>query len=807
MNLQHSCCEQNQTLGDDTLKKIILTALMAIFLLNGCNSEDPSLLDTDSGSVYTPAGNEVTAPFAYAGNDQTVAHDETVTLSASGSSAYTGSAVIYEWKTGSTVLSNESSFSISTLLPGTYSIVLTITDDIGVTSSDTVVVKVVPNASPTADAGDDQTIAHDGVTHLNASGSSDSDGTISSYEWKIQDHILSTESSFSISTLLIGEYTITLSVTDNDGVTDTDTVIVNILPNSSPTANAGSNQNIVPGGTVSLNASGSSDSDGTIVSYQWKDGSTILSTKSSFSTDGFSTGTHTITLTVTDDDGATGTDTVIVNVTTNSAPTANAGTDKTVTYGSSVYLSASGSSDSDGTIVSYEWKDGTTLLSTKSSFYISTLTTKTHTITLTVTDDDGSTGTDTVLVNVSAGNVSPTASAGIDRTVAYGEKVYFYSTGSSDEDGTIASYKWKEGTTTLSYSSTFSTTTLSKGTHTITLTVTDNDGATDTDTVVITVDYKPSATNLTFTTSVDTQIAIKTSYNYNSGSAIDRVFWKIISPSGKTYTKDFDTSYNGYNYYETLTLKYADEDVFDQDGTYTVETYVTNLNGLVSTTHSETVYITLPYQSETITHNSLTYKTVKSSNTSKIWLDRNLGATTICGYYNDSSCYGDYYQWGRDRDGHEKSYSLTTSVQATDVTNAGSRFIFDSTKTYNYDWAKNADSDGTLRSFNWSKTDATTVCPVGYRVPTITEVKAETVDAGLTNRDGAVNSFLKLPTAGYRAANTGTLSSQATWGYLWSSSTDSVSGGAQTIEFSSTSLKVVTNLGRAGGNPVRCIKD
>ena len=90
-------------------------------------------------------------------------------------------------------------------------------------------------------------------------------------------------------------------------------------------------------------------------------------------------------------------------------------------------------------------------------------------------------------------NVPPTANAGPDQTVSDAdgngvESVTFDGSASTDTDGTIVSYQWTEGATTLSSGpGALQTTQLTLGEHTVTLTVTDNQGATGTDTVVITV--------------------------------------------------------------------------------------------------------------------------------------------------------------------------------------------------------------------------------------------------------------------------------------------------------------------------------
>ncbi|MGB0373099.1 MAG: InlB B-repeat-containing protein [Opitutales bacterium] len=90
---------------------------------------------------------------------------------------------------------------------------------------------------------------------------------------------------------------------------------VNTVP---PTAQAGADQIVADNDdndseTVMLDGSGSSDPDGSLVSYIWsKDGSPIASGVSP--SVALPVGTHTITLTVTDDDGETDSDTVIITV-------------------------------------------------------------------------------------------------------------------------------------------------------------------------------------------------------------------------------------------------------------------------------------------------------------------------------------------------------------------------------------------------------------------------------------------------------------------------------------------------------------
>ena len=83
----------------------------------------------------------------------------------------------------------------------------------------------------------------------------------------------------------------------------------------------------------------------------------------------------------------------------NQPPVANAGVDKSVTVNQAINLVGTGT-DSDGSIVAYEWKEGVTTLSNSASFDYTPTTVGEHNLTLTVTDDDGAVGSDGVTIEV-----------------------------------------------------------------------------------------------------------------------------------------------------------------------------------------------------------------------------------------------------------------------------------------------------------------------------------------------------------------------------------------------------------------------
>ncbi|CAB5496941.1 hypothetical protein AZO1586I_91, partial [Bathymodiolus thermophilus thioautotrophic gill symbiont] len=161
----------------------------------------------------------------------------------------------------------------------------------------------------------------------------------------------------------------------------------------------------------------------------------------------------------------------------------------------------------------------------------------------------------------------------------------------------------------------------------------------------------------------------------------------------------------------------------------------------------------------TISFKGLTYKLVTSPDTGRVWLDRNLGATQVATKVDDSAAYGDYYQWGRAKDGHQSSTS-GTQTPSSDIVSGNSKFIYG-----RGDWTT-IDSSGRLRVDAWKDGDKNDICPAGFSVPTEADLKAET--GNIQNINDAASSFLKIPAAGIR--NEGakfSFSDRGDSAYLW----------------------------------------
>ena len=212
------------------------------------------------------------------------------------------------------------------------------------------------------------------------------------------------------------------------------------VPNQPPVANAGDLQTVAIGATVMLDGSASTDSDGTIATYAWVHTTTDgVAPTTAITVANGETSTFTapdaamdldlvFTLTVTDDGGATNintdTNTVTITVTapavtTNQPPVANAGADQSVTASTTgVTLDGTASTDSDGTIQSYEWvHTSTDDAPPATAITVADGVTSTFTapdaaaelvFTLTVTDDDAATHSDTVTITVTAPAVTTT---------------------------------------------------------------------------------------------------------------------------------------------------------------------------------------------------------------------------------------------------------------------------------------------------------------------------------------------------------------------------------------------------------------
>jgi PKD repeat protein len=172
------------------------------------------------------------------------------------------------------------------------------------------------------------------------------------------------------------------------------------------------------GNTVTVDGGGSTDSDGDVTAYAWDFGDGATGSGVTASHD-YAPGTYTVTLRVTDDDGATGTSSqsVTIPAAANQPPTAAF----THTVSELTVSVDADAADPDGTVASYAWTwgDGSSGSGETASHAYSAA--GTYTVTLVVTDDGGATATATAAVTVSStGGPPPLAADTFERTVTSG---------------------------------------------------------------------------------------------------------------------------------------------------------------------------------------------------------------------------------------------------------------------------------------------------------------------------------------------------------------------------------------------------
>ncbi len=481
--------------------------------------------------------------------------DLNCTFDGTASSDPDGSIVGYAWDFGDGNVGTGAAPPHSYSGAGTFDVTLTVTDDQGATGTDTQQVTVAaPNQAPSAQFSASCTNLD---CSLDATASSDPDGSIASYAWDFGDGNSGTGKNQTHSYAAAGTYDVTLTVTDDQGATGADAQQVTVMvANVTPTAGfAPSCTNL----DCSFDGSASTDPDGSIASYAWNFGDGNSDTGPNPAHSYTAAGTYDVTLTVTDDMGATGTDTQQVIVTAaNQLPTAVfTPTCTNLDCG----FDGSASSDPDGSVQGYAWDFGDGNSDTGATPSHTYAAAGTYDVTLTVTDDVGATNSDTQQVTVSTANQSPTATFAPSCTDL---DCGFDASASQDPDGSIASYVWDFGDGNTGTGATPTHTFAAGGTYDVALTVTDDLGATDIDTQQVTVVAPNQLPTAAFTPGC---IGLNCSFN---GSA-------STDPDGSiaSYAWDFGDGNSGTG--QSPTHSYG------AGGTYSVTLTVTDDRGATAT--------------------------------------------------------------------------------------------------------------------------------------------------------------------------------------------------------------------------------
>jgi hypothetical protein len=237
-------------------------------ILRTVNANGAGLAETTTGMLLSPTGNFFLRVYASGGLSSTQLYRISITvqnanLAPSASDGTFGDKVRVTWpstitdgtgyqivrsttnstSTGTTlatVAGDVFTYDDTTAVPGTtyfYFIRAQQPGSVGyrfMTATGDAGFRTVSTQAPVANAGPNQTVSDndrsgDEVVTLDASGSTDADGTIVSYVWTEGANQLATGINPNI-TLPVGPHTLTLTVTDNSALTATDTVQINVDP-------------------------------------------------------------------------------------------------------------------------------------------------------------------------------------------------------------------------------------------------------------------------------------------------------------------------------------------------------------------------------------------------------------------------------------------------------------------------------------------------------------------------------------------------------------------------------------------------
>lgn len=495
-----------------------------------------TLIATDVNGVQSDPDEVVVSVFAEGTNQNPTANagpDKIITLPAASTTFsgtgtdLDGSIASYGWSQKPTGAPTATLTNITTpvltaaaLVAGTYTFILTVTDNDGATGTDevTVTVNTTPlNAIPVVNAGIDKTIYLPTTSVVLNGTATDADGVIQTILWEKKTGPAATLANtgtltLTASALTVGTYTFRLTVIDNGGATKFDEITVNVLnANQPPIANAGIDRTVtLPTSSINLTGSGSDpDVGGSITAYAWtrvtgpNTPTLTNAATTTVSVTGLVAGTYTFRLTVTDNATATGADDVKVIVSAapaNQPPIADAGQDKTITLPINILTLNGSGSDNDGTVASYTWsqKNGPTVTmvgQNNQNLALSNLVAGSYTFTLRVTDNQNAfTDNDVVVTVLPSGiNLLPVVNAGGNKYLTLPTTTAVLTGVANDPDGSISQYIWvqEEGpnsaTVTGAATATLNLSNLQEGQYLFRLTVTDNSGSSASDFATINV--------------------------------------------------------------------------------------------------------------------------------------------------------------------------------------------------------------------------------------------------------------------------------------------------------------------------------
>ena len=256
---------------------------------------------TCSTTATITGGSSNQPPTARPGGPYSATVGSAISFNGATSSDPDGTISSYNWNFGDGTTGSGATPSKSYNTAGTYTVTLTVSDNLGATHSATTTATIgsATNQSPVSRPGGPYSGTVGTAVSFNGSTSSDPDDSISSYSWNFGDGTTGSGATPSKTYSTAGTFTVTLTVTDNLGATNSATTTATIsATNQPPISRPGGPYTGTVGTAISFNGSTSSDPNGTITSYSWNFGDGTTGTGATPAKSYSATGTYTVTLTV-----------------------------------------------------------------------------------------------------------------------------------------------------------------------------------------------------------------------------------------------------------------------------------------------------------------------------------------------------------------------------------------------------------------------------------------------------------------------------------------------------------------------------
>jgi PKD repeat protein len=312
-----------------------------------------------------------------------------------------GVLISYKWEFGDGTIGNGENIEHIYQKAGTFEIKLVVEDDEGKSKTDYTTCYIIEkNLLPVPMINGPYTGKIGSLISFYSKGSNDPDGTIINYIWDFNDGIISNEESPTHVYSKEGEYTITLTITDNSGAQAIISTLGVISQNIPPIASINGPYEGEVNEALEFSSNGSLDLDGNIIEYKWDFGDGKYSFQENPNHIFSSSKDYLITLTIIDDDGAADTIQTKCTIYYNAVPVVIHNGPYIGTPNEEITFSSVGTNDPDGVISMLEWDlgDGTMVKDYNPSHSYSE--TGLFTVSLTAMDDSGKTATEVTSVLV-----------------------------------------------------------------------------------------------------------------------------------------------------------------------------------------------------------------------------------------------------------------------------------------------------------------------------------------------------------------------------------------------------------------------